>query len=70
MQERNAADTKEKRDELTRMLNYMNSVEMAVIVSEEADENEKFQKQGLDIAAHRRKMNAITITTPYMLHQL
>ena len=60
MQERNAADTKEKRDELTRMLNYMNSVEMAVIVSEEADENEKFQKQGLDIAAHRRKMNAIT----------
>ena len=60
MQERNAADTKEKRDELTRILNYMNSVEMAVIVSEEADENEKFQKQGLDISAHRRKMNAIT----------
>ena len=60
MQERNGADTKEKRDELTRILQYMNKVEMAVIVSEEADENEKFQKQGLDIAAHRQKMNAVT----------
>ena len=60
MQERNAADTKEKRDELTRILNYMNRVEMAVIVSEEADENEKFQKQGLDISIHRQKMNAVT----------
>ena len=60
MQERNAADTKEKRDELTGILNYMNRVEMAVIVSEEADEIDKFQKQGLDIASHRAKMNAIT----------
>lgn len=60
MQERNAADTKEKRDELTGILNYMNKVEMAVIVSEEADENEKFQKQGLDIAFHRQRMNAVT----------
>ena len=60
MQERNAADTKEKRDELTRILNYMNTVEMAVIVSEEDDEAEKFQKQGLDITGHRQKMNALT----------
>ena len=60
MQERNAADTKEKRDELTRILNYMNSVEMAVIVSSEDDEDEKFRKQGLDISGHRQKMNAIT----------
>ena len=60
MQERNSAATKEQRDELTRILNYMNRVEMAVIVSEEADENEKFQKQGLDISMHRQKMNAVT----------
>lgn len=60
IQERNAADTKEKRDELTRLLNYMNSVEMAVIVSEEADEGEKFQKQGLSISEHRKKMNVST----------
>ena len=38
----------------------MNTVEMAVIVSEEADENEKFQEKGLDISVHRQKMNAIT----------
>ncbi len=60
VQERNAAAAKEQRDELTRILNYMNRVEMAVIVSEEADENEKFQKQGLDISSHRARMNAIT----------
>ena len=60
VQERNHAATKEQRDELTRILNYMNTVEMAVIVSEEADENEKFQRQGLDISSHRAKMNAIT----------
>lgn len=60
MQERNAATTKEKRDELTGILNYMNRVEMAVVVSEEADEVDKFQKQGLDITPHRQKMNTIT----------
>ena len=60
MQERNHAQSKEQRDELTRILNYMNTVEMAVIVSEEADENEKFRRQGLDISSHRAKMNAIT----------
>ena len=60
VQERNHAESKEQRDELTRILNYMNTVEMAVIISEEADENEKFQEKGLDISVHRQKMNAIT----------
>lgn len=59
--ERNVADSKEKRDELTKMLDYMNNVEMAVIVSEEADENKKFAEKGLDISIHRAKMNAITV---------
>lgn len=59
-QERNHAATKEERDRLTGTLNYMNSVEMAVVVSEEADEEEKFQKHGLTIAPHRAKMNAIS----------
>ena len=45
---------------LTAILNYMDKVEMAVIVSEEADEVQKFKAQGLDIVAHRNKMNAIT----------
>lgn len=60
MQERNAADTKEERVRLKHILDYMDSVEMAVIISENADEVEKFSKQGLDITEHRRKMNEIT----------
>lgn len=39
----------------------MNNVEMAVIVSEEADENKKFAEKGLDISIHRAKMNAVTV---------
>ena len=60
IKERNIADTKEKRDELTGILNYMNRVEMAVIVSEEDDEVEKFAAQNLDITIHRAKMKEIT----------
>jgi len=60
VQERNAAESKEKREELTRILEWMDRTEMAVVVSEEADEAEKFAKQGLDIAVHRQRMNAVT----------
>ncbi len=35
----------------------MKTVEMAVVVSEEAGEEEKFNLQGLDIARHRKRMN-------------
>lgn len=57
--ERNGAATKEERDKITAILNYMDSVEMAVIISEEADEDNKFTEQGLSIAAHRAKMNEV-----------
>ncbi len=60
VQERNDAKIKEERDRLKNILNYMDSVEMAVIISEEQDEVEKFSKQGLDITEHRRKMNEIS----------
>lgn len=59
-QERNKAETKEKRDELTRILDYMNKVEMAVIISEENGEEEKFEQKNLVISTHRKKMNEIT----------
>lgn len=49
-------DTKEK-DDLKTVLNWMRKAEMAVIVSEEAGEKEKFEKQELDITAHRKKMD-------------
>lgn len=60
VQERNSEQDEAKRKELTAMLSYMDSVEMAVVVSEEADEVEKYRAQGLDIEVHRKKMNEIT----------
>jgi type I restriction enzyme R subunit len=58
--ERNAAPTKEEQQRLSDILAYMNRVEMAVIISEEADEVVKFRKKGLDITPHRAKMNDIS----------
>ncbi|SFI24400.1 type I restriction enzyme, R subunit [Pseudobutyrivibrio sp. OR37] len=60
MKERNTAPSKEERERLSAILDYMNKVEMAVVVSEEADEVEKFKKYKLDITKHRAKMNEIT----------
>ena len=60
IKERNAEHDEKKRKELTDRLNYMDNVEMAVVISEEGDEVEKFKAQGLDIEPHRKKMNEIT----------
>jgi len=57
--ERNSAKNKEERDRITAILSYMDKVEMAVIISEEADETTKFAKQGLDISKHRARINEI-----------
>lgn len=51
-------DEVEKR-RLQRVLEYMRNIDMAVVVSEEAGEEEKFDKQNLDIRPHRKKMNSI-----------
>lgn len=60
VKQRNEAKDDEERKKLTDMLSYMNSVEMAVVISEEADEVEKFKKRNLDITKHRNKLNEIT----------
>lgn len=60
VQERNRATSPEERKRLNAMLGYMNNVEMAVVISEDADETEKFAAQGLDITLHRKKLNEIT----------
>lgn len=60
IKERNEAKTIEERERLTAILDYMNKVEMAVIISEEADEESKFAKQGLDVIPHRKKMKEIS----------
>lgn len=44
---------------LTQMLEFMRSTEMAVVVSEEADEEKKFADQKLDIKPHRQRMNQV-----------
>ena len=40
-------------------LAFMKQTEMAVVVSEDAGEEEKFSKQGLDIKPHRERMNSV-----------
>ena len=52
--------TGEEKKKIQETLDYMKTVEMAVVISEEADEVEKFQAKGLDITTHRKKMNEIT----------
>lgn len=49
-------DNEDARDKLHRMIAFMRSVELAVVVSEEAGEEEKFQAQGLNIKLHRKRM--------------
>jgi type I restriction enzyme R subunit len=51
-------DEGEKR-RLKRRVDYMRKVEMAVVVSEENGEEEKFDKQKLDIRPHRKRMNGV-----------
>lgn len=55
------AKTKDKteKERYQTLLSYMRSVEMVVVVSEEAGEEEKFDAQGLDIRPHRKKMNTL-----------
>ena len=43
--------------ELTRKLEWMKETEMAVVVSQEQNEIQTFQKWGLDIKTHREKMD-------------
>lgn len=57
--ERNTAKAKEDRDRITGVINFMDSVEMAVVISGDDDEEAKFAAQGLSISAHRAKMNEI-----------
>jgi type I restriction enzyme R subunit len=48
-----------EKQRLQKQVDYMRSVQMAVIISEEADEAKKFAKQKLDIRPHRDRMNRL-----------
>lgn len=41
------------------IVDYMRKVEMAVVISEDADEEAKFAKEGLSIKPHRDRMNQV-----------
>lgn len=55
----NATKNDIERLRLKRIRDWMRDVEMAVVVSEEAGENEKFEKLGLNIKPHRERMNRL-----------
>ena len=47
------------KDDLKQILDWMRKTDMAVIVSEEAGEDEKFERQGLDIKTHRKRILSV-----------
>ncbi len=53
------AKTKKEIEELKFTQEWMRRADMAVVVSEEAGEEEKFRKEGLDIVPHRKRMNDV-----------
>lgn len=53
------ASTEYEKLRLQKQIDYMRAVQMAVVVSEEADEENKFTKQHLDIKPHRERMNRL-----------
>ncbi|KKQ86687.1 MAG: Type I site-specific deoxyribonuclease HsdR [Parcubacteria group bacterium GW2011_GWF2_38_8] len=57
--QRSKALSENEKQKITKMIQYLRSVEMAVVVSEEGKEEERFKKQGLDIKPHRDRMTRI-----------
>lgn len=54
-----AATSERQKEILRKRVDYMRNVEMAVVISEEAGEEEKFQAQVLSIKPHRVRMNRL-----------
>lgn len=48
-----------KRVELKKIVDYMRHIEMAVVISEDADEERKFQEKGIDIKPIRDRINRV-----------
>ncbi len=55
----NECKEQKEKDDLKKMLDWTRKLDMAVIVSEEAGEDEKFEKQGLDIKPHRKRILSV-----------
>ena len=55
----NEEKDKVAKDDLKQTLEWMRKTDMAVILSEEAGEDEKFERQGFDIKAHRKRILSV-----------
>jgi len=55
----NRADDPVKKLSLQKRLDFMNNTQMAVVISGDADEEAKFQKQGLTVKPHRDRMTRV-----------
>lgn len=51
--------SEEEKAELKRTINYLSRMEMAVVISEDGDEKNKFKEKGLNIQFHRDRMNEL-----------
>jgi type I restriction enzyme R subunit len=56
---------KENKDEIQKKIDYMKETDMAVVVSQEQNEIEKFKKLGLKIDNHRRRMGKEDLATKF-----
>jgi RecB family exonuclease len=58
-------NAKENKDEIQKQIDYMKDTDMAVVVSQEQNEIEKFKKLGLKIGKHRRRMVKEDLATKF-----
>jgi len=54
-----AAPTSQEKKLLTQQLEFMRTTQMAVVISDEAGEEEKFAAEGLNIKPHRQRINKL-----------
>lgn len=55
----NNTNDQEEKAELKRILEWMRKTDMAVIVSEDAGEEERFENEGSDIRPHRKRIKSV-----------
>ena len=59
---------KADKEKIEQKLDYMRETDMAVVVSQEQNEVDKFKKLGLDIAKHRKRMVTEDLATKFKDH--
>jgi type I restriction enzyme R subunit len=57
--EHQAETDEDEKKELKRIINFLSKMEMAVVISEDAEEKERFEDKGLNIQFHRDRMNKL-----------